>query len=161
LILTKKIYCLLDDDTYDWLSYWKWSVTENPSGMKYARRKGFNPTLQKPQFIYLHKIVSGISDNYILKFRDGNPLNLQKANLRTTNLRDEDVVWWGSSKVSKFDGVVWDGYHGLWRAEVKGLVIGYYVAEMDAAMEYNKKALELFGNDAVVNILEIEVFSAI
>lgn len=124
--------------------------------MKYARRKGFNPTLQKSQFIYLHKLVSGISNDYALKFRDNNPLNLQRANLKITDLRGDKVRWWGSSQKSKFRGVIWDGYHGLWRAEIKNLVVGYYIAEIDAAKNYNEKAIDLFGSNAVLNDIDLE-----
>lgn len=148
----------MDDDTFDWLCHWKWSIGKGRHNLKYARRLGMNPTLGKQQFVYLHKIVAGISKNYILKFRDGNPLNLQKANLFITNLRNEPVKWFGSNNVSIFAGVKWDGYYGLWRTEFHGMDIGYFVSEMDAAEAYNKKMIEIYDGDTVLNDLNIEVF---
>ncbi|MGW8324116.1 MAG: hypothetical protein ACWGNI_00340 [Desulfobacterales bacterium] len=129
------------------------------NNIKYARRLGMNPTLGKQQFIYLHKIVTGISKNYIHHFRDQNPLNLQRANLLITNLKNEPVKWFGSTNVSIFQGVKWDGYFGFWRAEFMGMDIGYYISEMDAAEAYNKKIIEVYGKDTDLNDLDIEVFN--
>lgn len=159
LTLSQGIFCLLDDDTFSWLCHWQWSIGKGRHGIKYARRKAMNPTLGKLQFIYLHKIISGISKDHFLHFRDRNPLNLQRANLLITNLRNEPVKWFGSTNVSTFIGVKWDGYFGLWRAEFMGMDIGYYIAEMEAAEAYNKKITEVYGKDAELNDLNIEVFS--
>lgn len=157
--LSQGIYCIMDDDSYEWLNFWKWSVCCGGS-YRYARRCTINPTIQKRQFVYLHKVVAGISDNYRLVFRDKNPLNLQHANLLIKNLRKEPVKWWGSSGVSNFCGVKWDAYHGLWRSHYHDLTIGYHVAEMEAAETYNKKALEIEGDNAVLNDLGLEVINA-
>lgn len=155
--LSQKIFCLMDDDSYEWLKHWKWSLSKNAAGSKYARRLGTNPLLQKPQFIYLHKIVSGISKDYRLSFRDGNSLNLQRANMKVVNLRREPVKWWGSSGESRFTGVSWDKYYGLWRAHIKKLVVGYFVGEIEAAQAYNDTAYDILGDKAHLNDTEIEV----
>lgn len=159
LELSQKVFCLLDDDAYDWLHHWNWSVTKNKYGTKYARRLGTNPTRQKSQFIYLHKVVSGISRNYNLHFRDGNPLNMQRANMKICNLRNEPVRWWGShGGISRFIGVEWDRYYGLWKAHIKGLIVGHYVGEIEAAEAYNIKAAEVFGGSAEMNSTVMKVY---
>lgn len=147
----------MDDDIHDWLRHWRWSLSDNGKGTKYGRRLGTNPSLQKYQFIYLHKIIAGISKDYRLRFRDHNSLNMQRGNLEVVNLFREPVKWWGSNGKSNFVGVEWDKYYGLWKAETEGLTIGYFVAEMDAAIAYNNKVSSMHGEDAVLNNLEIEV----
>lgn len=156
LELSQGIYSLLDDDTYDWLHHWKWSVAITKIKKKYARRMMLHPTTDKPTFIYLHKIVSGISKDYKLHFRDRNSLNMQRANLKIVNLRDKEVKWFGSSSKSKFKGVFWDKYYGLWRAQIKDLPISYHYAEMDAAKAFNKVSVDFYGENAEYNNMEIE-----
>ena len=160
--MSQHIHCLTDDDIYDWLHHWKWSVVSGNGGkgLKYARRVGINPFLHKQQFIYLHKVVAGISKNYLLKFRDNNPLNLQRANMLVTNLRGEPVKWWCSTGVSRFYGVKWDGYYGLWKAHILDMPIGYFVSEMNAAEAYNEKRRNFSTNDLLENDLNLEVFNA-
>jgi len=159
--LSRNIYCLTDDDIYDWLHHWKWSIANHGrKGFRYARRFGINPLLHKQQFIYLHKVVAGISKNYLLKFRDHNPLNLQRANLSVINPRGEPVKWWASNGVSRFTGVKWDGYYGLWKAHLLDLPIGYFASEMDAAEAYNKKIREFSKENLLLNDLNLEVLNA-
>lgn len=157
LELSRKVFCLVDDDVYDWLRYWKWSLAVNKYGSKYARRLCINPSSQKRIFVYLHKVISGVSENYRVKFRDRNPLNMQRANLKVVNLRQEPVKWWGSTGNSIFTGVEWDRYYGLWKAHIKSLTIEYFVGEMEAAEAYNSKVKEVIGESAVLNDVHMEV----
>lgn len=149
--LSQKVFCIVDDNTFEWLHHWKWSLAVNSGDVKYARRLCTNPVNQKRIFVYMHKLISGVSKNYTVRFRDCNPLNMQRANMRVTNLRGELVKWWGSTGVSKFVGVEWDRYNGLWKAHIHGLVVGYYVGEIEAAEAYNAKADEVLGSQAVLN----------
>jgi len=82
-------------------------------------------------------------------------LNLQRANMLIVNLRGEPVKWWGSARTSKFSGVEWDGFNGLWRAHYKDLTIGHYIGEIEAAEGYNDKVMQMFGEDAKMNDLDI------
>lgn len=155
--LSRKVFCLVDNDTYDWLHHWKWSLAVNKADMKYARRLCTNPFNQKRIFVYLHKVISGVSLNYVVRFRDRNPLNMQRGNMNVMNLHHESVKWWGSTGVSHFIGVEWDRYNGLWRAHLKGATLGYFVGELEAAEAYNIKASEILGDKAVFNNTVMEV----
>jgi len=93
----------------------------------------------------------------MLKFRDGNPLNAQRANMLIVNLRGEPIKWWGSTRKSSFIGIKWDRFHGLWRAHFKDLTIGHYIGEIEAAEAYNDKVTQMFGNDAELIDLDIEL----
>ena len=56
---------------------------------------------------------------------------------------------------SKYKGVCWDKSRNKWLANTqfnrKSIFIGYYDIEEDAALAYNKKATELFGEFACLN----------
>jgi hypothetical protein len=154
LSLSRGIYALVDDDVYGWLHFWNWSVTSPKKSKFYARRKQFNPLRLKQEFIYLHRIIAGVGDGFYIHFRDGNPLNLQRTNFRITDGRSDEISWNGSHGKSFFIGVEWDRYYGLWRAHLSNLTIGYFVAEIDAAKAYNKKASEVLAERANLNALE-------
>jgi hypothetical protein len=153
LLLSQGIYCLLDNRDYSWLHHFKWSVAK-VGKYRYARRKGLNPSTGRHEFIYLHRIVAGVTKDFVIHFSDSNPLNLQRDNIFITNGIKKEVSWRGSSGESRYIGVKWDAYHGLWRSEIKGLVIGYHVEEMEAVLAYNKKAQEIYGNNTRLNVLE-------
>ena len=61
-------------------------------------------------------------------------------------------------KTSKYKGVCWSKQCCKWRAYIKvnykTIHLGYYHNEEDAALAYNKAALEIFGEFAKINIIE-------
>lgn len=145
LLLSQKIFCLLDDKDFNWLHHWKWSISgENRVGRRYARRKLLHPITGKKDYIYLHRIIAGVTNDFRVSFIDSNPFNLQRSNICIKNSANEDVTWRGSSGVSNYIGVKWDAYYGLWRAEINGLIVGYYAEEMAAILAYNDKAKEFY-----------------
>ena len=154
LELSQGIFAIVDDDVHDWLHHWNWSVTRVSRKRRYARRLMMHPTQHSQVFVYLHKIVAGVNNDFKVQFRDGNPLNIQRENLKISNGLQEDIVWDGSRSESLFQGVSWDKYYGLWKAHIKGLVVGHFVTEFEAALAYNSKAVELFGPGAPVNNME-------
>jgi hypothetical protein len=58
---------------------------------------------------------------------------------------------------SKYFGVSWKKRDKSWRSAItyegKSINIGHFKSEIDAALAYNKKALELYGNDVKLNII--------
>ena len=154
LELSQRTLAVVDDDVYDWLHHWNWSITKVSPKLRYARRLMVHPTLSKQVFVYLHKIIAGVNSDFTVKFRDGNPLNIQRENLCILDGRKNEITWDGSRCESLFKGVQWDKYQGLWRAHIKGLTIGHFVTEFDAAISYNEKAREFFGPGAEVNNME-------
>lgn len=71
-----------------------------------------------------------------------NSLNTQKQNRKTS---------------SKYKGVCFDKKSNKWRAIIaykgKQKYLGTFENEKDAALEYNKHAIEMFGEYANINIL--------
>jgi len=54
--------------------------------------------------------------------------------------------WYRFDGKSRYKGIVWDSYYGLWRADYHGLVIGYYSTEVDAIRAWNIKMGEIYPN---------------
>lgn len=137
----------------------KWHVTSNG----YAARNGPNRTR-----IYLHRVINCTPDDMFTDHRDGDRLNNTRANLRTVNPSENSQ---NQSKgiqpcSSQFKGVSFrpsravGGARGCWDAYIKfegkkhGL--GHFVTEMDAALAYNIKAREVFGEFAKLNVLPLD-----
>ena len=63
-----------------------------------------------------------------------------------------------SFSIGKYVGVHWDKSRNKWMAQItfmgKSITIGRYLNEKDAAIAYNKKAIELFGINSKINIVE-------
>jgi group I intron endonuclease len=61
---------------------------------------------------------------------------------------------------SKYRGVTWNSRDKAWYAYIgknyKSYYIGYFHNEIEAALAYNKKAIELFGENAKLNIIDQE-----
>jgi outer membrane protein assembly factor BamD (BamD/ComL family) len=62
----------------------------------------------------------------------------------------------GSS--SKYKGVAWHKRHKKWNAQIqingKQKHLGYFTSEEEAALAYNKEAIKLFGEHALINEIE-------
>lgn len=106
---------------------------------------------------YNPNLIDGLSIDHI----DGNGLNNQKSNLRictTAQNRWNSKPTEKPNRTSKFKGVSYVGRETVWRAFTyigrKQVYLGRFKTEIEAAEAYNKKALELFGEYARLNILE-------
>lgn len=81
---------------------------------------------------------------------DNRPCNLRLATYSQNNANVSPV---GGSSI--FKGVSWHKSSRCWRAQIKfggrKIHIGGFLAEVDAAVAYDAKAAELFGEFAVLN----------
>ena len=63
-----------------------------------------------------------------------------------------------SNTSSQYKGVSWNKFHSRWTAyitrNVKQTHLGYFQSEEEAALTYNKEAIEHFGEFAKLNVLE-------
>jgi hypothetical protein len=89
--------------------------------------------------------------------RDRNPANNQKYNLRIATVsqnaanRCKQTRYFGVS--SRFKGVCWNKETKKWTARCKGIHLGCFKDEKEAAKAYNNKAIELYGEFAYLNKL--------
>jgi len=148
IILSKGYVALVDDEDFENLNIYKWTYTHG-----YARRDTGTGINRKR--IYLHRAImgnTGIQIDHI----NGNRLDCRKSNLRfCTNLQNQYNRGTNKNGTSKYKGVCWITKQNRWRAQIKqsskNFYIGNFVNEIDAALAYDIKAKELFGDFAKLN----------
>ena len=154
--------CLVDDDDYDFLNQFKWWCSDNGDGYKCARRT--HPAAGKPD-IRMHRMLTAAMPGDMVDHKDGNSLNNQRSNLRlctrsqnTANSKPQE-----SKKYSNYRGVsvVKDRTktRQYWTAQARkdGVLhhVGCFPTEEDAALAYDKKAVELHGEFAKINFPQL------
>ena len=138
---------LVDDEDFEYLSQFNWHF----NGGYAVRTVG-----SKCYKIYLH--------NQLMKPPKGfevDHINLDKLDNRRMNLRivtkaqnqQNRASFLGSS--SKFRGVTFHKGTGEWQAQIRkdGVIkyLGLYVTQEEAALIYNQKSIELFGEYGRLN----------
>lgn len=164
-------HVLLDDDVYDWLS-------EDP----YLKRVDFINNLRrhssgcavfqktwkkadggyKTETIYLHKLVAerylktDKSDKRnLVGAKNGNKLDCRLENLEYRTRAVASRKRKSSSKAG-YTGVYKENnrYRAVISINRKSVHIGMYDTPEEAALAYNKKSRELYGEDGKVNIIK-------
>jgi hypothetical protein len=166
----KDIFALVDDSDFEMLSSFKWSY--HTGG--YVRTKiQYNLVRTK---ILMHRLIMGLGykDKREVDHIDFNGLNNQRSNLRIcTRCENARNVRHRDGCISKYLGVCRDrksqNESYKWRAQIKKEGIMYRSkrfpltpeGEIEAALWYNEKAKELFGEFANPNVIEKLVYNAV
>lgn len=116
---------------------------------------------------YLHRWIIGAKKGEIVDHINGNPLDNRKCNLRiaTAGQNAWNSVGHKDKLFSKYKGVSFFRYKQYKRSKPWTAIImfkgksykKYFRTEIEAAEQYNKWALELFGEFAVLNIITKDV----
>jgi hypothetical protein len=149
--LTQDKFTQVDDSDFDYLNQWNWFAKKD--GKKfYAARNHYEN--KKCKIILMHCVL--MNDKGIDHI-DGDGLNNQKFNLRKANgsqNRANTPKIAGCSSVYK--GVYWKKTNNKWASRIrfnnKEIYLGLFNNEVDAALAYNNKARELFGEFAQINL---------
>lgn len=157
--LTDGKVALVDNADFEWLNQWKWHVKKKKNTF-YASRRKYQSDTRRYKTIYMHRQILGITDSKIFgEHIDHNGLNNQRNNLRTATRAQNGMN--RTAKVngtSKYLGVSWDKSRNKWIAQIrtgnKVIKLGGYHSEKEAALEYNKAALEYHKEFANPNIIE-------
>jgi|WetSurMetagenome_2_1015567.scaffolds.fasta_scaffold328029_1 hypothetical protein len=154
IILTKNCVALIDKENAIDINQHKW----------YAVNKGkvsdlyYAATIINKKSISMHRYILKIKDKTIkIDHIDGNGLNNQKSNLRlcklSENLKNRRIP---SNNKTGYKGVSFKKKLNKYRSSIgyssKSIHLGYYENSIEAAEAYNKKAKELFGEYARLNV---------
>lgn len=106
----------------------------------------------------MHRLIMGAPKGKEVDHIDGNGLNNQKSNLRICDrFQNTQNCIPRKNTTSKYRGVSWGSRENKWKAQIsafnKSHYIGCFSLETKAAEAYNKKAMELFGEFAKLNII--------
>jgi len=145
---------LVDDEIYGDVVSHKWNIC-NVKGKKYIRTTVYHP---KKQDIYLHHVVlGGLTKGYTTLFIDGNSLNCQKVNLMQIPFHTKSHIRLCNfnNKTSKYRGVYENNGKFIAAIQIDGKLnyLGKFITEKEAAIKYDLKAIELYKQFAVTNII--------
>lgn len=160
----KKLFTKIDDEDCNKILNFKLHLKKNNKNTFYVAASG--NVNGKYRVISLHRLLLNLSDPRILvDHKDHDGLNNQKSNLRLCNcsLNNANTVKIknisGKSTSSKFKGVSYYKQTKRWESNIyfknKKHHIGFFNSEIIAAIAYNKKAIELFGEFAYLNKIEL------
>ena len=142
------IVAFVDDEDYERISKFRWHARQR-NNTWYAVRYTSTKT------IGMHTEV--LRTPVRIDHKDRNGLNNQKENLReaTHSINNQNRQKFKIESSSKFKGVHWLSRDGKWVAgyglDNKWFRIGAFKTELEAAKAYDKKVLEVYGEDACTN----------
>lgn len=139
------LYVLVDDSDYPELSRYKWHLFAG----HYAGRTGH---------ICMHRQILNAPSHASVDHIDGNGLNNTRANLRlVTQSQNNMNARPRQNSTSRYKGVYWNKYHQKWYARIhvngRGIYLGRYATQREAALAYNEAAKQHFGEYARLNEL--------
>lgn len=153
ITLTRNKIAIVDDADYEYLSQWNWFFDG-----KYAiRHEVLGPRTNK-RVVWMHHLIANVSSDMQVDHINNDMLDNRRENLRPAthqqNMFNRRKVKTGQSK---YKGVTLDGKNRIrrWRARItlnkKQIGLGYFATQEEAAIAYNEKAKELFGEYARLN----------
>lgn len=143
LALSQGKVALIDDEDFEYLNQWKWHVSRNWNTFYVVRMTPHREILQAPKGIIVDHINGDGLDNRRENLRFAtNSENMQNSRLQKNN-------------TSGYKGVYWDRGRNKWivRIKVNGrrLNLGYFDDPKEAALVYDRGAMEHFGEFAKTN----------
>lgn len=156
--LTQGKYALVDDEDYEYLNQWKWQAYTSKTRQTYYATRTDRTNIKRTVFMHKEILNSDKEVDHI----DGNGLNNQKSNLREAeHFQNVFNQRRRITNTSGFKGVIkrtkWYG-NKPWRARIsvkgKRIDLGCYTTAEEAALVYDQKAKELYGEFANLNFKE-------
>jgi len=151
----KNYEVLIDDSDWDLIKNYKWFIA-NKKGTIYIQ--SFCKVNKKRVTYQLARVIMDAPSDMLVDHINGNTLDNRKINLRLANKRtNAQNMRPNKNTTSKYKGVCWSSNRNKWRANIfykKQIYIGRFNLEKDAALAYNKSALQYFGEYARLNKIE-------
>lgn len=152
--LTQGKFTIVDDEDYEKLKDFKWWYSK----IGYAVHTEYISLTQGSNKIYMHRLILETPLNMCCDHINGNRLDNRKCNLRIVTKQQNQ---WNRSSTgkgsSKHKGVYFSKQKNKWLSKIqkdfKEYHIGFFATENEAVIAYNKKAVELFGEYAKLNII--------
>jgi hypothetical protein len=148
----------VDDDVYEELNQHVWCL--NNYGYAYRKTKVDEPYSQS--HILMHRYIVGVINDrsVVVDHADHNILNNTRDNLRICNQSKNGMNQKLSTRnTTGFKGVHYRKDRGKYQAYIqhkgKKTNLGTYDTAEEAGLAYNSKALELFGEFALLNNIEV------
>jgi hypothetical protein len=158
--LTKGKYAIVDTADYEWLNQWRWRPRFR-DGVWYAMRQKRNNEIMSPFYISMHRQILNPVATKVIDHINHDGLDNRRSNLRicTPAENSRNRIKQKRKASSKYKGV-WKSRGKYWRASIQynrkciPIYLGHLPTEEQAALAYNEKAIELFGEFAHLNIIQ-------
>ena len=152
IALTQGKVAVVDNEDFAELNKFKWHAIKMGNAYYAVRSK-------KAQMILMHRVILGAVLKQQIDHRDHNGLNNQRDNIRLCSRAQNGMNRRKQKNTSsQYKGVCWDKQNKKWVAYIyyqgKGIHLGYFREEKDAARTYDNRAKELFGEFAETNFKE-------
>lgn len=150
--LTRGQVALVDDEDFDYLNQWKWCVDSYGYAVRTHGKRPNRFTM------WMHRLIMNTPKGMDTDHINGNRLDNRKSNLRVCNRSQNKCnVTKHKDNKSGYKGVSWFTRNKKWQAQImiegKTLFLGYYDTPEDAAVAYNKAAVEQHQEYAKLNDL--------
>ena len=166
--LTQGQIAIVDDIDED-LSNFRWYARFDPgytNGGQYIARRNKRGVLIGRTAEYLHRVIMErilsrqLEKGELVDHIDRNTLNNRRSNLRlathSENMRNRDVP---VSNTSGYKGVAYREDLNKWQARIvianRRKSLGFFDNPIEAALSYNRAAIEYYGEFAVLNRIEV------
>ncbi len=155
--LTQGKHAIVDDEDYEWVSRFKWYLFAyiRNRNLCYAVRNGLVSRGEKRGMISLHRSILVASPGEVVDHINGNTLDDRRSNLRKTDKTGNNRNRMKTPSSSRFKGASWHKPTERWRSSItlknKTIHLGMFDSEEQAALCYDAKARELFGQFAALN----------
>lgn len=160
--LPKNYEALIDDEDFDLVNQYTWYLYHRKS-VTYAITS-IKDTEDKWKTVTMHQLILGKQPEKEIDHKKHNGLDNRRKNLRfcttTENQQNQNkrITYGGKPCSSQYKGVTWLKDRKKWKASIinngKSIFLGRFNLEKDAAMVYDKAALEYFGEFANLNFKE-------
>lgn len=153
--LTQGKIALIDDQDFELISKYKWRLQKGRN-THYAITQIYHR--RKMQIILMHRLILNPEKNMDVDHINHNGWDNTRSNIRVCT-KSQNCMNRNSHKFSSsvYKGVIWHKRNNKWVARIridgKLIHIGSFSTEQEAAIEYNKKAIEMFGEYAKLNVL--------
>ena len=156
--LTQGQFALVDDADYDWLNQYKWCAFKCRESFYAIRRSIRTNEKGKHYSVYMHRQILGLGygDSRQGDHIDHNTLDNRRDNLRICTCQQNHFNRKpDSNSTSRFKGVCWDKQYQKWQVDInikgKHKKLGRFTDEKEAALAYDKAAIQEFGDFALLN----------
>jgi hypothetical protein len=153
---------IVDWDDYHLVKGHRW-YAKSSRGTFYVYMTKYDSSTQRSRSVWMHKLL--LPNAPRVDHKNGNGLDNRRSNLRPcthaqnmANRRKQVKTRSKFKGVTRASGTSSSPDWNKWRARIninkKSVFLGYYDTELEAALAYNKAAVEHFGEFANLNKLE-------
>ena len=151
IALSQGKFAIVDADDYEQLAQFKWyALKDSKNDTFYAYRQ------EKRKGILMHRQILSAPAEMLCDHINHNGLDNRRANIRLcTNAQNQHNQRPHTGCSSCYKGVCWNQNKTKWQAYIRlnnrKYHLGCFDYEIDAALAYDDKAVELFGEFACLN----------